>query len=106
MRVIAGFDDGTPASGARIEVTDAAGATIASGVLDDRGIWTFAKPAPGNYRITVEQAGHRDVVKLFIPEAAPAIAASRWRLDKELGLALGVLLLLGSAGLYKHYRRR
>jgi hypothetical protein len=106
MRVVAGFDDGTPASGARVEVTDAAGATVASGVLDDRGVWAFSRPGPGNYRITVEQAGHSDIVKLFIPEAAPAVAVSRWRLDKNLGLAFGVILLLGGAFVYKLLRRR
>ena len=100
IRVEAAFDDDTPADGARVAVIDADGKTIAAGVLDEKGVWSFAKPGPGTYRIVVELAGHRDVVFLEVPEAAPPTAIVRWRLDKDLGLAIGLVLLLGGTLLY------
>lgn len=95
IRVEAGFDDGTPADGARVNVIDAGGHTIVAGVLDERGVWTFAKPGPGSYRVVVEQAGHRDEVFLDVSESSTPTAISRWRMDKDIGLALGVAVLLG-----------
>ena len=106
IRVEAGYDDGTPADGARVTVTDAQGSTIAGGRCDERGVWHFAKPNPGCYRIVVEQAGHRDEVILDVPEAAPPVAIGRWRLDKNLGLAVGVAVLLGGTGFFMLVRRR
>ena len=100
IRVEAAFDDDTPADGARVAVIDGEGNTIAAGVLDEKGVWSFAKPGPGTYRIVVELPGHRDVVFLEVPEAAPPIAIARWRLDKDLGLAIGLVLLLGGTLLY------
>lgn len=106
IRVEAGYDDDTPADGARVSVLDAQGSTIAAGQCDERGVWQFAKPGPGRYRIVVEQAGHRDEVILDVPEAAVPLASGRWRLDKNLGLALGLAILLGGTGLFMLVRRR
>lgn len=105
IRVEAGFDDDTPAAGARVEVTDAEGRTIASGVLDEKGVWSFPKPGPGSYLIVVELTGHRDPVRLEIPEATPPLAFSSWRLDKNLGLAIGLVLLLGGTLAFVLLRR-
>jgi hypothetical protein len=106
IRVEAGYDDGMPADGARVTVLDAHGSTIAAGSCDARGIWQFGKPGPGRYRIVVEQAGHRDEVILDVPEAAVPLAMSRWRLDKNLGLAIGLAILLGGTGTFVIFRRR
>ena len=105
IRVEAGFDDDTPADGARVEVTDAEGRTIASGVLDDKGLWSFPKPGPGSYRIVVELAGHRDAIRLVIPEAVPPEVVADWRLDKNLGLVIGLALLLGGSAAFVLLRR-
>jgi hypothetical protein len=115
ITVEGGYDDETPASEARVSVKDVAGAAIATGTLDDRGLWSFPRPAPGDYVVVVEIAGHRDRVKFEIPgpvdsgaAAAPpeAVTYSNWRLDKRLGLAIGLLVLLGGTLAYSFLRRR
>lgn len=105
VRVEAGYDDGTPAEGARVTVTDEAETVIASGVLDERGVWSFPTPGPGSYRVVVESAGHRDEVKLTIHESEPPAVFSRERLDKTLGLAIGLALLLGGTLAFVLLRR-
>jgi hypothetical protein len=105
IHVEAGFDDGTPAGGARVQVWNASEELVAAGTLDERGVWSFDRPGPGSYRIVVELAGHRDVVQLDVPEAATPVATSRWRLDKGLGLAIGLVLLLGGTVGYVLLRR-
>ena len=106
IRVEAGFDDGMPAEGARGELVDSDGKTIVAGVLDEKGVWSFPKPGPGTYRIVVEQTGHRDTVQLIIPEGTPPMAIARWRLDKDLGLVIGLALLLGGTVGYMLLRQR
>lgn len=107
IRVLAYYDDDTPAEGARVSVLDANEATVAAGVCDEKGVWRFPRPGPGKYRIIAEQAGHRsDPVVLDVPEAAPPLAISRWRLDKHLGLAIGLGIILGGTGLYMLVRYR
>ena len=109
IRVEAWFDDDSPAEGATVAVANESGQTIASGKLDETGVWTFPKPEPGSYRIVVALTGHRDVVQLVIPPDAPAEAVESWRLDKDLGLAIGLGLLLGGTVafvLLRRFRRR
>ena len=107
IRVEAGYDDGTPAQGARVEVTDDddAGTVFASGVLDERGRWSFPTPGPGRYRVVVESAGHFDVVKLTIREREPPAVFSRERLDKTLGLVIGLTLILCGTVVFVLIRR-
>ena len=105
IRVEAWFDDDEPAAEARVVVTDAEGRTIASGVLDEKGVWSFPKPSPGSYSIVVELTGHRDRIRLEIPEAAPPVVDSSWRLDKNLGLVIGLGLLLGGSLSFAWLRR-
>lgn len=104
VTVEGGYDDGTPASEARVTVKDAAGVIAATGSLDERGLWSFPKPKPGDYVVVVEIAGHRDRVKFSIPgavvdrapaKAPEAVTYSNWRLDKRVGLAIGLLVILG-----------
>jgi nickel transport protein len=105
ITVVAGFDDGTPAEGAEVVVTDAAGRVVARGKTDEKGVWKFAKPAPGMYVATVEEArGHKNRVE-FPVAAAPATSTevefTGWRPDRTLGLVVGVGgLLLASAGFW------
>lgn len=107
IRVEAGYDDDAPAEGAKVTVTDAAGAVVAQGATDDRGVWSFSRPGPGRYTIVVESAGHRDAVGLEIPEAGgPAGVFERWRMDKRAGLAVGLGVLLGGTAVYVLVRRR
>ena len=67
----------------------------------------FPRPAPGAYIVVVEIAGHRDRVKFEIPSlpdagAAPAtpdaVTYSNRRLDKRIGLAIGLAVITPWAG--------
>jgi hypothetical protein len=108
VKVEAGYDDDTPAEKARVLVTDGAGETVAAGVLDERGLWVFPRPQPGEYVVVVESAGHRDrlgfTITAPVAEAGP-IAYTSWRLDKRLGLAIGLVLLLGGTVALRYVRR-
>src|SRR5262245_22398469 len=98
--VLAYFDDDTPAEGAKVVITDAAGNDVASGKADDKGLCRLPKLGPGKYRAVVESAGHRDEVE-FPVESEGAIEYSRTRPDRAIGLALGVGgLLAASAGFW------
>lgn len=113
VAVEGGYDDETPASEARVTVKDVAGTAIATGTLDERGLWSFARPAPGEYVVVVEIAGHRDRVKFEVPglpdtsAAAPPnpVEYSNRRLDKRLGLAVGLVAILGGTLAYVLLRR-
>jgi hypothetical protein len=95
--VEAGFDDDTPAEGARVVILDATGSEAASGKTDERGVFRTAKLNPGKYTATVESAGHRDEVPFEIaaPEFLDApLEYVRARPDKTTGVVVGVGVLL------------
>jgi nickel transport protein len=98
LRLEAWFDDDTPAEKARVTVSRDSGEEVLAGETDDRGVWLFAKPGPGSYRIVVESVGHRDVLKLDIPgidsNGAP-VAVGDPRLEPRVGLFIGLALVLG-----------
>jgi nickel transport protein len=97
----AGFDDDTPAEAARATVTTPDGRLVAEGKTDERGVCRLPRPGPGRYVAVVEAVGHRDSVE-FEVVGAPGPATETFagqRLDRTLGLALGVGgLLLASLG--------
>jgi hypothetical protein len=103
--VEAGFDDDTPAEGARVVITGSNGAEVVSGKTDETGVCRLPKLAPGKYTATVESLGHRDVVEFEVAESGGFFEFSNWRLDKRLGLAIGVSGLLLISFLYWLIRR-
>ena len=110
LRVEAWFDDDTPAQQARVSVVRSTGETVASGFTDERGLWSFPRPGPGLYRITVESTGHRDTLRFTVPgaeepTATPSVEEDT-RLDKNLGLIIGLALLLGGSLAFILLRRR
>lgn len=67
VEIIAKFSDGTVARKAAVEVYDAKNKVIHSGTTDSKGRWSFPKPGPGEYRITVNAgAGHLAATPLSI----------------------------------------
>ena len=102
ITLLAAFDDGTPAKEAEVVVTDAEGKEIAKGKTDEKGVWKFAKPAPGTYVAAVEAFGHKDRVKFeVVGKGETETEYTGWRPDRTLGLVLGVGgLLLASAGFW------
>jgi prepilin-type N-terminal cleavage/methylation domain-containing protein len=105
IRVEAGYDDDTPAEAARVTVTAADGTVVASGTLDERGTWAFPKPGPGVYSIVIEVTGHRDAVRLEVPEGSNPLVYARQHLDRWLGVAIGLALLLGGTLAFVYLRR-
>lgn len=71
VRVEAYFDDDTPAADAKIVVQDKSGAEIARGVANDKGVFEFAKPAPGKYVVAADAGqGHRATQAMTMPTPA------------------------------------
>lgn len=113
VRVVAAYDDDTPAEEAKVTLSVLKGAEIAKGVLDEKGVWVTPLPPPGKYVIVVRDGGHRDTKEFTIDPPTPAAAEpvvevtyERWRIDKTLGLVLGLGVLLGGTLLYVVLRRR
>ncbi len=109
VKVLAFYDD-DPAQRADVTVTDASGAVVAFGKTDDRGLWEFARPAPGAYAVTVKEGGHIGRTSFRIegeaaPAGAPPVEFADPRPNKALGLAIGTTALLGLSAGYWFLRR-
>jgi len=108
VMVEAGFVDDTPAEGAHVVILDAGGAEQARGETDERGILRLAMLPPGHYRAVVESIGHRDEVEFDVANPEGEVEFANWRLDKRLGVAIGVggLLALSAAFWWLRYRKQ
>lgn len=125
IKVLAYYDDDTPAEFAEVVVTDADGAAVAQGKADERGVWTFPKPKPGAYVLVAKSVGHTAKVKFAVPAPRPAAAAdggtgpgasaapaedpvtyTEPRANVPRNLALGAGGLLGLSALYWLARRK
>jgi hypothetical protein len=105
--VLAYFDDDTPAEFAAVSVADADGTEFLTGKMNERGEWTFAKPAPGQYTLTAKSTGHVATV-VFRVEGESVVAPvvyTGWRLKKEIGITVGLILLLGISAISWFIRR-
>ena len=72
------YDDGTEAAKAKVQVINAEGVEVASGVTDDMGRWSFALPAPGKYVLHLDAgAGHRAKTDLTVPIASQDIGTTK-----------------------------
>jgi hypothetical protein len=108
VKLLAYFDDDVPARSAEVVVADPGGTAVLTGKTDARGVWTFPRPAPGAYLLTVTASGHSARVPFAVaadPDA-PAVAYTGPRPNRALGLALGVAGLFGFSALFWFFRRR
>lgn len=108
IKVVAYFDDDMPAESAEVRVTGAAGTEVFAGKTDERGVCTFPRPAPGAYTLRVKSTGHAAKVEFRVDgesEAAPAVYTG-WRMNRTVGLAVGLVLLLGLSIACKFFLRR
>ncbi len=109
------YDDDTPAREAKVRVHDDGGQVVADGRTDAEGRWSFARPAPGHYRVVVNAgAGHRKELGVTIPgpaETAPAVAVSAEPTRAEftrfpwLKLGIGLAVIGGVAAAFLLSRR-
>jgi hypothetical protein len=104
--VEAGFDDDTPAGDATIVIVDGAGTEVARGKTDERGVGKLPMLAPGKYVATVESMGHRDEVPFEVAGAADVLEFTSWRLDKRVGLAIGLGACLALTAAFWWFRLR
>lgn len=108
VKVLAFYDD-EPAQRADVTVSDAKGAVVALGKTDDRGLWEFDRPAPGEYAVKVKEGGHIGRTSFRVEGAARADAPPTEftdpRPNKALGLAIGTTALLGLSAGYWFLRR-
>ena len=105
VKVLAYFEEeDSPAQSAEVTVTDEAGATVLTGKTDERGVWAFPPPKPGTYQLKVESAGHVAKVQ-FRVNGEPAVYTVP-RMNKALGLTIGLVLLLGVSAASWLIRRR
>jgi hypothetical protein len=76
VEVTAFYDDDTPAADAAVTVRDAGSVVVASGRTDAKGLWSFAAPPGGKYRVAVDAGdGHKASVGLTVPGGPPAGSA-------------------------------
>jgi nickel transport protein len=107
VRVEVFFDDDTPAQEATVSVADLNQKPIAEGKTDERGVWTFAKPAPGAYTVKASGIGHSATQALIIAGdaavEAPTTVPPREELTRtpwlNVGIGLGVIAGLCVLGL-------
>jgi hypothetical protein len=105
VRVHAYYDDKTDAEGAVVKVRDAEGREIATGKLDEKGVWSFPRPGAGTYTIRVESVGHGNEVVLPLADDPKSGRFSSLQPNVVVGAAAGIALLLGIS-LWYRYRIR
>ena len=107
-KLLAYFDENLPAEFADVTVTDADGTVVLTDKTDEHGVWTFPRPKPGTYVLTV-RAGRGHVAKreftVGAGEPEQTVFTGR-RLNKWVGLTIGVGVLLGASGVSWLLRRR
>lgn len=110
VKLEAFYDEELPADVADVTVTDADGTVVQTGKTDERGLWSFPKPKPGAYTLTVRaDDGHVVRCKFEVSGPAepdtPAVYGGR-PLNKWVGLSAGLLILLVISGVTWLRRRR
>jgi hypothetical protein len=109
VKLLAYFDDDVPAEFAEAIVTDSNGTAVLTGKTNERGVWVFPRPKPGTYlvSVSVKAIGHTTRVEFTVPAEpdAPAAAFGDPRPNQTLGLALGLVGLLGFSATFWFIRR-
>lgn len=96
LRVVAGYEDGLPSEGAKIECKTMTGETITTGATDETGLCLLPRlTTPGRYKIiATDDLGHRATLTLEIPdETETETIQQTWRPSRPLmgGVGLAVI---------------
>jgi nickel transport protein len=106
-KLLAYFDEEMPAGFADVTVTDVDGNVVLTGKTDEHGVWTFPRPKPGTYVLTVKEPdGHVAKREFTVAGTAEQTVFAERRLNKWVGLTIGVAVLLGASGVSWLLRRR
>jgi hypothetical protein len=107
IRVVAKYEGGDPADGARVTLTDAAGAVAAEGRTDAAGLCVLPRPRAGAYTLVVDDGGgHRVELALPIPESEAEVTARTDRRNRWLMAALGLAAIAGGTVVVRRLLRR
>jgi hypothetical protein len=104
------YDDDSPAVRAKVRVLDGS-QEVGNGLTDEKGVWSFARPAPGHYSVQLDAgAGHRATQTIKVPPVAESPATphalgngasrqefTRFPWDR---LLLGLLAIFALAGAF------
>jgi hypothetical protein len=105
VEVEAFYDDDTPAPKAKVQVKNVHDEIVAHGLTDDKGRWSFAVPAPGDYVVHLDAgAGHRAMKALNVPESEEGIRAGPTRAEFTstpwVKIAIGLIVIGGLGGAF------
>jgi len=106
IKVEAWFNDDTPAQEARVAIIFANGIEVTSGKTDDKGVCLLNKINPGRYKAIIELIGHRETIPFEVAETTGVLEISSSRMNKTLGLFIGISGLLGVSCLFWLTRQR
>jgi hypothetical protein len=107
VRVVAGYEGDEPAEGAKVTLTDAAGAVMTEGTTDAKGLCVLPRPRAGTYRLVVDDgAGHRAELALPVPESEAEVTARTERRSRWLMAALGLAAIAGGTAVARLLRRK
>jgi hypothetical protein len=104
--VDAWFTDDTPAQEATVSIVDARGNEVLAGKTDDKGVCRLRTLGTGKYKAVIELIGHRESIEFEIADTSSALEFTNWRLNKTLGLAIGITVLLSATCAFWLMRRR
>ncbi len=109
VEVQAEYDSGEPMKNAQVQVFSPANpqSPILKGKTDEAGRFSFAPEGPGNWEVSVRQAGHGAiaVIPVQVEAAAPSAAVSTNPLTPvQHGLMLGAVTW-GCVGTALYFRR-
>jgi hypothetical protein len=107
VRVVAGYEGDEPTEGAKVTLADAAGAVVAEGTTDTKGLCVLPRPKAGAYTLAVDDgAGHRAELALPVPESEAEVTARTERRNRWLMAALGLAAIAGGTAVARLLRRR
>jgi hypothetical protein len=104
--VQAWFSDDSPAQEAKVNILEAGGNEILSGKTDDKGVCTLRKLGAGKYTAVIESIGHRDAIEFEVSDSASTLEFYNWRMNRSLGLGIGIAVLIGGTCIFWLMRRR
>jgi nickel transport protein len=104
--VDAWFTDDTPAQEAKVSIVDTRGNEILAGKTDDKGVCRLRTLGAGKYKAIIDLIGHREIIEFEVADTSSALEFTNWRLNKSLGLAIGITALLSATCAFWLIRRR